>query len=133
MGFDLSTLDTGSQRQEDGVPVEIKHPVTGQGLGITVTVASYESERVKAVARAMGNKALLQQKRNPRKADTVEAVEERTLEIAIAAIVGWDGVELEGKKLPFTRENARTVLERYPFIAEQIDAVAADRAAFFTT
>lgn len=133
MGFDLSTLDTGTRRKEDGVPVELKHPATGQPLGITITVASYESERVKAVARAMGNKALLQQKRNPRKADTVEAIEERTFEIACAAIVSWEGLELDGKPLPFTRENARTVLERYPEIAEQVDTVASDRAAFFTT
>lgn len=132
MGFDLSSLDGAARKQEDGVPVEIKHPATSEPLGITITVASYESERVKAVARQMGNKALVQQKRSPRKPETIEALEERTIEIAAAAIVGWEGVELDGKALPFTRENARTILERFPFIAEQIDAVAADRAAFFT-
>lgn len=133
MSFDLSSLDAGVSRQEEGIPVDIRHPATGKPLGITITVASYESERVKAVAREMGNQLLLQQRRNPKKADSVEAHEERTFRIALAAIIGWEGVEMAGKPLPFSRENARTVLERYPFIAEQIDAAAGDRAAFFAT
>lgn len=131
MGFDLSTLNDSLKKQEEGVPVKIKHPATGEELGITIYVASYDSEKVRRVAREMGNKALLERRRNPRKADTVEAHEERTFAIAAAAIVGWEGLESEGKPLEFNRENARMIVERFSFVAEQIDMVAGDRANFF--
>lgn len=131
MGFDLSSLDAAVAKQEDGIRVEIKHPATGEPLGMIFTVASYDSERVKAVARSLGNKVLVSQKRNPRRTDTVEAMEDRTFAIAVAAVVGWEGVDLDGKALPCTPDNVRMVLERYPAIAEQVDAAASDRAAFF--
>jgi hypothetical protein len=98
---------------------------------MVITVASYESERVKRIAREIGNKALIEQKRNPRKGDSVEAIEERTFAIAIASIVDWSGLEMDGKPLECTRDNIRMVLEKFPFIAEQIDAAAGDRALFF--
>ncbi|MFP1634085.1 hypothetical protein ACLB6G_20335 [Zhengella sp. ZM62] len=131
MGFDLSAFDEGKKKQEEGIPVPIKHPATGEETGIVITVASYESERVKAVAREIANRALADQKKNSRKVDTVEAIEDRTFAIALASIVGWSGLEKDGKELPFTRDNARMILEAYPFIAEQIDAAAQDRALFF--
>lgn len=130
MAFDLSTLEPGRQKQEDGVSVRIKLP-DGTDSDIVLTVASYESERVKRTAREIGNKALLEQKRNPRKGESVEAIEDRTFAIAISSIVGWEGIEMDGKPLPFTRENVRMVLEKFPFIAEQVDAAASDRALFF--
>src|ERR1044071_689416 len=102
MAFALSNLAPAVTKQEDGIRVEIKHPATGEPLGMVFTVASYDSERVKAVARSLGNKALTQQKRNPRRSDTVEAIEDRTFAIAVAAVVNWEGVEVDGKALPCT-------------------------------
>lgn len=131
MAFDIDQFEPVRQRQEAGIPVAIKHPVTGEPTGIVITVASYESERVKKVAREMGNKALLDQRRNPRKGETVEAIEDRTFAIAIAAIVDWEGIEQKGKPLAFSRENARMLLEKLPWVAEQIDQAAGDRTAFF--
>lgn len=130
MAFDLSTLETGRKKQDEGVEVPIKLP-DGSNSGMVITVASYESERVKRIAREIGNKALIEQKRNPRKGDSVEAIEERTFAIAIASIVDWSGLEMDGKPLECTRDNIRMVLEKFPFIAEQIDAAAGDRALFF--
>jgi hypothetical protein len=131
MSFDLSKLEGARQKQEDGVPVAIKHPATGADLGITITIASYESERVKRVAREMANRAMMEAKRNPRRGDTVEAIEERTIAIAAAAIIDWKGIEMDGKPLPFTRDNAKMLLEKFPFIGEQLDAAAGDRSLFF--
>jgi ubiquitin len=131
MGFDLASLETARKKQEEGVTVAIKHPATGAELGITITIASYESERVKRVAREMANKALLEQKRNPKKGETVEAIEERAMNIAIAAILDWQGIEMDGKPFPFNRENARMLLEKFPFIGEQLDSAAGDRSLFF--
>lgn len=130
MAFDLSTLETGRKKQDEGVEVSIKLP-DGSDSGMVITVASYESERVKRIAREIGNKALIEQKRNPRKGDSVEAIEERTFAIAIASIVDWSGLEMDGKPLECTRDNIRMVLEKFPFIAEQIDAAAGDRTLFF--
>lgn len=51
--------------------------------------------------------------------------------LAVAAIAKWEGVQLDGKDLPFTEENGLMVLEKYRFIQDQIEAFGGDPRKFF--
>lgn len=117
---------------EEAFDLEILHPVTGEKTGLIVQVASYRSERVKRVQRRLGNAAIRESKKNPKKVGTVEEVEERTNEIVAAAIVGWNMTK-GGEPVPCTSEKIIEIVSdpRYFFIAEQVDK-AADEDANFT-
>ncbi|WP_309086389.1 hypothetical protein [Chelativorans sp.] len=132
--MDLSKFDGLAKTFDEGVEVDIRHPVTGEKLGMTVTVASYQSERVKKLQRKMANQALREQRRNPKKAATIEEVEEKAHDLMVAAVISWTGFERDGKELPCTPENVRAVVSNPDlwFIAEQIDKAAEDSQAFMT-
>ncbi|WP_290497620.1 hypothetical protein [Hyphomonas sp. UBA4494] len=130
--MDISSFSGLAKSFDDGMEVEILHPVTGKPTGLSVRVASYQSERVKAAQRRMANAALRDQKRNPKKTATVEEIEEKTTDIIVAAVLSWEGFEKDGKPLECTPENVRMVVENPDlwFIAEQIDKAADDQLAF---
>jgi len=116
---------------EEAFDLEILHPVTGEKTGLVVQVASYRSERVKRVQRRLGNAAIREGKKNPKKVGTVEEIEERTNEIVAAAIVGWNMTK-GGEPVPCTPEKIIEVVSdpRYFFIAEQVDKAADEDATF---
>lgn len=130
--MDLSKFSGISSAFEDGVEIDILHPTTNAKTGLKVKVASYQSERVKAVQRRIANRSLRDNKRNPKKTATVEELEEASTEILAAAVVGWSGFELKGKPIECNRENVLSVLNNPDlwFIREQIDKAADDVTAF---
>lgn len=132
MAFDLTAFEGTAKAFEEGVDVPIKHPVTGEPLGLTIRVASYQSERVRKVQRKMANAALREQRRNPKKATTSEEIEERSREVIGAAIIDWKGFEKAGKPYPCTPENVAAVLSNPDlwFIGDQVDKAADDQSAF---
>lgn len=126
---DLSSLDAIVKNQEEGVELKVKHPVTNEPLGITLRVLGYESATVRKVQRKQVNQRL----KNQRKRVTAEEIETNGREVQAAAIAGWsfdDGVTLDGVVPEFTPENVDRVLRRFPFIAAQVDDLAADASAF---
>jgi len=131
--FDLDKFEqVVSFNFEEAFDLEILHPVNGEKTGLVVQVASYRSERVKRVQRRLGNAAIREGKKNPKKVGTVEEIEERTNEIVAAAIVGWNMTK-GGEPVPCTPEKIIEIVSdpRYFFIAEQVDK-AADEDANFT-
>lgn len=130
--MDLSKFTGISSAFEDGVEIEIRHPVTSKPLGLTVTVASYQSERVKAVQRRIANRSIKENKRNPKRSATVEELEEAQNDILASAVVSWSGFEMKGKPLECNRENVLSVLNNPDlwFIREQIDKAADDITSF---
>lgn len=130
--MDLSKFNGLAKTFDEGVEIEIRHPTTGERTGLKVRVASYQSERVKKVQRRLGNAAIRENKRNPKKVGTVEEIEEKTNEIVAASVIDWSGFELNGKAMDCTPETVLTVLENPDlwFIGEQIDKAADDQAAF---
>lgn len=131
MSFDIAQFETFDFEQVS--ELEIMHPVTGQPTGLIVGVRSYRSEAVKRVQRRLGNAAILANKKNPRKAGTVEEVEEKTNEIVAAAVVRWN-MTSNGQPVPATPEKVMEIISqpKFFFIAEQIDARADDDARFMT-
>lgn len=112
------------------VAVEIKHPATGERIGLTVDCVSLEDDRVKVVERRIRNRALS----SGRNKMTAEKVEDNTIELLTAVIVGWSwekGLKLgDLENPPLTNENVKTLLS-VNWIAKQIDLAIGDEAAFF--
>lgn len=134
--MDLKQFDGLASAFDEGVEIDILFPVNhakaGQKTGLRVTVASYQSERVKKVQRRLANAAMRENKRNPKKVSTAEEVEEKAHEIVAAAVLAWDGFELGKEPLACTPENVLMVLDNPDlwFIGEQIDKAADDQTAF---
>src|ERR1041384_2231220 len=131
--FDLDKFEQEvSFNFEEAFDLEILHPTSGEKTGLIVQVVSYRSERVKRVQRKLGNAAIREGKKNPKKVGTVEEIEERKNEIFAAAIVGWNMTK-SGQPVPSTPDEIIKIVSdpRYFFIAEQVDK-AADEDANFT-
>lgn len=114
------------------ITVEIKHPATGAPIGLTVECVSMESDEVKAVERQIKNKAL----RSGRNSVTAEKIDENTVAILSAAIVGWTwsgDASLGSEKNPALNAANKAKLLSAPWIAKQIDTALGDEAAFFST
>ena len=115
---------------DDGVEVDILHPVTSEPIGMKVTVCSYHSKRIKDLQRKMGNEALRAQRKN--KQYTAEQLEIKQNEIIACAVIGWQGVMEDRVALECNFENVMKVIsdEVCFFIREQIDAAAEDITLF---
>lgn len=111
--------------------VDIKHPATGAPIGLQVECVSLEDDRVRRVERAIRNKAL----RGGRNSVTAEKLEDNTVQILIAAIVGWtwnSGLTLGDLSAPPLNPANVEKLLAVGWIAKQIDTALGDEAAFFT-
>lgn len=117
--------------QPDTITVEIKHPGTSAPIGLTLQCVSLEADQVKAVERAIKNRAL----RGGRNTVTAEKIEDNTVEILSAAVVGWewaDGLTLGDMKNPPLNKANVAKLMQVGWIAKQVDTALGDEAAFFT-
>lgn len=145
--MDLLTL------QPNTLSVDLKHPATGEPLGVTVELRSLESDEVKAVERQLKNKAL----KGGRNTVTAEKIDDNTIALLSAAIVSWtwakpiligekkdadgklvppvygDEPSLGGDKKPACTDANKRKLLAVPAIAKQIDQALGDEAAFFVS
>jgi hypothetical protein len=115
----------------DSIEVPINHPGTRKPLGLVLKCVSLEDERVKAIERVMKNKAL----RAGRNSMSAEKMDENTLALLCATVVGWTWPEEltlgDLAKPDATPENVRKLLS-INWIAKQLDDALGDDSAFFT-
>ncbi|GAA2867479.1 hypothetical protein GGQ99_001287 [Aminobacter niigataensis] len=117
--------------QPSTISVDIKHPATGAPIGLQIECTSLEADAVKAVERAIKNRAL----RGGRNTVTAEKIEDNTVELLSAAIVGWkwaDGLTLGDLKNPQLSKINVGKLLAVVWIAKQVDQALGDEAAFFS-
>lgn len=123
--MDLLTL------QPNTLTVDLKHPATGNPLGVTIELRSTESDEAKAVERQLRNRAL----KSGRNAVSAERIDENTIALLSAVIVSWTfsgDANLGGDKKPACTDANKRKLLAVPAIAKQIDQALGDEAAFFT-
>ena len=91
--------------------IEIIHPVTGENVGIRVTLVSLVDERLKAVRRRFQNKKIELEKRG--KTFKADDLEENAVELLLNAITGldWYDADFNGEKSIFNEKNVKMVLE----------------------
>jgi|SRR5471030_37307 len=119
--MDLADLFTRSTA-EAGVEMKLLHPATGEviknedGKEWVVTVAGTDSDRWKASIRASARK-------RGRNEDDVS-------ETLASLIVGWKNLVLNKETLKFTPQAAIKLLTDYPWIRDQVNTFASERANF---
>jgi hypothetical protein len=126
--FDLAQLSPA-----ESAVVEIYHPVSKVNIGISITVASTDSEAFRKASQAQQNKRLKQMTRGRRGAGTAltaEEMEEESLDLLASCTLGWEGVNYGTDPLPFSKEAARNLYRKHAFIREQVDEAMADRSLF---
>lgn len=126
--FDIASLDF-TKAQEDGVAVEIVHPKTLDPIGFKIWVAGPDSDRQRKARRAVVNERL--QLRNQKV--TAELLEDEAVRTLARATFKWEfatGTTLEGKTPDWSVKEAERLFARFPFIYEQVNAAAGERAGF---
>lgn len=132
MAFDIVKQDF-SKAAEAGYSFELKLP-TGEPSGAKLTVLGDMSPTVKAYSRKKFSEFQMKQtiaKRKGRELEdlTLDEAEELAVESALVRLVGWEGILEDGKKVLFSKEKAREVLQ-HSWIREAVMAEAADLTNF---
>lgn len=128
--MDLATLDVTSAANA-GATLTLRHPVTGDDLPMTITLAGKDSATWKEAERKYADKRLAQMQRNGKMGNiTTAEVEKRGLKLLAAVTLDWTGIELDEKPVACTKENAEHIYAKFAWIAEQVDEFVGDRSNF---
>jgi hypothetical protein len=84
----LDQFDLGTKSNE-GVDIELKNPVNGQGLGIFITVVGRYSERYQAAVREVSNQSIKVAANKKEKIDIVTEANERGTQLLARSTLGW--------------------------------------------
>lgn len=133
--MDLAQFDT-SAIAEDGIDLQLKHPVTGIPLTqddeaetpITIRIAGADSARFRKAERANRDRRL---KAGFRRTPTAAELDAEGLELLASCTLGWSGLVLDGAPLEFTAANVRMLYKRLLWVREQVDVAMGDRSLFF--
>lgn len=109
--------------------IEIKHPRTGQPVGLSVTLLPDSHPSVRAASRKAMNERLAS-----RSKATAERIEGTRLDMLVAAVGGWEwagDLNFRGQKPEARPEAVREVLTSLSWIADQIDSELGDQTEFF--
>ena len=120
--MDLSTLNLAADA-ERGFALTLTNPVTREETDIVVTVVGADS-RTYRQARAEAFRASAKAGDDAPGADDLNAL------IYARCVKGWEGVEENGKPVPFTPENAERLLNTYFWIVDQVAEAVEKRANF---
>ena len=137
--IDLASFDTVAACNK-GFEVELRHPGTGQPLGIFWKVVGRHSDIFREYIKEKSNERLcketLAKKRGkdipPR---TPEEIEEDTIEMLTLCTLGWrtgeaSTIHFKGEDVPFNVPNCRKVLTEMLWIREQLDEPIGDLRNF---
>lgn len=136
--MDLSNLDTVAASGK-GAVMEVRHPVTkaillttptppkDKGDPVTLTIIGFDATEFRDHERALINKRLNGGK--SRQTDA-EAIQDEAITVLAMCVKAWSGIEVDGKQLDCTPANVKMVLNRFPWLKEQVDAFVGDRANF---
>lgn len=128
--MDIANFDTRktADKGHDLVIVD----VNGAKTDIVITIRGADSAAYQSAMREQQRKRRQQFNKNPRRGilQTPEQDEEDALDLVVASTVAWIGIEKDGKELPFSEANARSLYTDYPAIREQVEQAIADRSNF---
>ena len=110
--------------------VELKHPVTEEGLGLFFSLRSPYSDEVKKAEREWLN-ARLAKKKQSITAEALEAAKEKQI---MAAVSGWrfeGDANIGGEKPKFNPAALRELIRKHVWIRQFLDEELGDTAGFF--
>ena len=133
--LDLAQFGTRESAAE-GAVMRVLNPqtraelATPDGTPITITLASGDAERVRAVNRKATNKRLAQQRGGRNAVVTAEALEADALSALVAATIAWQGIALGTEVLDLNDANVRRAYTELPWLRRQVDEFVADEGNF---
>jgi hypothetical protein len=127
--IDLGSLDT-CEASEMGAVLEVMHPTDNTPLGIKITLAGADSDVYRKTVNKSVNKRVQRMKPGQSLPFTAEEQEENGLALLAACTLAWDGVVVDGEALPCSKENAKELYRRFPWLREQVDMFIGDRSNF---
>lgn len=120
--------------------LNVKNPNTGEELeGVTITFMGTESPRYREIAKERTAKRRFDAARRAIPSDEfsmkqslkdIEEMEGSMIDTVAIAIVNWTGISVDGKEVPFSLENAITVLKRFPWLFAQCNQFLSNRTNF---
>lgn len=138
--FDAATLNTFEACNKP-TEIEIKHPVSGVGTGIFISVLGKDSDAYRGRVRAMAEEQLRRQAmgRNGASDGSLEKLEQKNIDALVAATVGWRS-EADGKsepvihvgeeKLEFSAANGRRIYTEILPIRDQVSEAISELGNF---
>lgn len=111
---------------------QIKHPASGEDLGISISLMSYDDARMKKIRRRILDRRLHLDARG--KHIKAEEIDENSNELCFSAMTGWDwsgDANFRGKKPEFNRVAVFEVFQDLPWFRDQIDEALGDEKSFF--
>jgi hypothetical protein len=133
MALDLSVTNL-PEIHESGYEFELVHPGTKEPLGAFVKVRGDMSKVVKAHYRKRFNEVQQQAKvakrRNLEVETTLDEYEDLAVQDAVVRVIGWKGIQEEGKDVAFSTESGERILRAHPWIREQIQEAATEVVNF---
>ena len=128
---DLASLDIKSFA-DNGCWLVINHPVTDQPL----TDAKGNQWRMllagkdSAVYRKATSEAI-QRRFNDQSKVTPDLIENEQIQVLKACVLNFEHFVMSGEPLLYSEDNASMVVERFPWLREQIERVILDRERYF--
>lgn len=114
-----------AESAEAGFEFELLLPESKDKTGGFITVRGSQSPTVRNYSKRKWNEynvKVQQAKRKGKEAEemTIDEAEDLAIEKAVNRIIGWRGIGEAGVEIPFTKENAETVLRKHSWIREQV-------------
>ncbi len=125
--MDLREITGWSDDQDRGRELRLRDPVTGRATGIVFRLAGPDSATPRRAQLRLVDD--LAEMAGPDGRVSAEHRERARLDCLARCVLGWD-IREDGEPVPFTHRNVVRVLGAARWLQEQVDAFAADRAAF---
>ena len=112
--------------------LDLIHPDPEQNpTGITITLASRDSDAVKAVMdKAMARRLAALRKGNQKPVSPSD-IDAEAINALVAAVEGWAGLTEGGKPLECTADNVRALITDHAWVRRQLDEAMGNEALFF--
>ena len=129
--MDFADLDL-AKTADSGADMHVRHPVTEEplttdGKPITIRLLGADSAEFRNGVKAIANRS------QSRKKPSLAEAERNAVELLARITTGWQGIVWNGEPLKFSRENAEMLYRERPWLREQADEFAGERANFFKT
>ncbi len=132
--MDLQKLDLIAAADQ-GAEMVLKHPTSGDDLldddgnPVTITLLGSDSKEARRLRHQRANANM----KGRKKPVAAEEVEDADRELVVSLTIDWSGIKVEGEAWEFSKEKARELYTRFPWVQEQADVFAGDRSNFLSS
>lgn len=127
--MDIGDIDL-MEVADNGVMFTLLHPITRAETDIKIKIHGSDSKIYRDAQRANQNKRIKGMQKNRNFHMTADEIEIEALNMLALCTTGWENMEKDGKKVPFSPENAKLIYKENPWIREQIEEAIGDRSNF---